>query len=624
MAAPAFGVTVLLTYIVQAILAGLLAPIIARGVGGQQISAADAWRATRPRLPSLLLATLLVLLAGLGPLLITGLIAGIAALAGAPAPVYAVIVLLGLVALVLTIWFSTMLSLVTPIVVLENASPGRALARSWRLVHRSFWRVFGITLLAGLIVAIAGGILQLPFTLLGAAAGSGVGGTVILVIGAIAAGTVTRPITAGVTVLLYVDMRMRKEGLDLALRTSSGSGQPGSRPARPPSPPARAVRGRLCRRVAAAGGRPGAGRTSHGRGGPAAVVTPGGPAGSLTGRAAGRRLARAELSKTIYHPHEPLTQRILNGITDLLSDVSRAGRAFPGGWWAAVALAAPLAALITVVVSRTGPLARSRRSASHPLADSGTLSADDHRLRAGRLAAASDYAGAVLERVRAIARELDERAVLTPRPGRTANEMAEEAAAALPAETAALRDAALMFDDICYGERPGTREGYALVSELDRRISAALPGPGARLAGVSADRQPGGASRKQPEPQAQPEPQPGQARNCPRAARDDRTGTGPVRPGPGHCPGRGPGLARARQPGPRGSASPAAAAARRPAPLAGTAHRAGAGPAGRHRDRPADTVRAHHRLPRPRQSRIAGRPGARRPPGPARAAGDPG
>ena len=44
-------------------------------------------------------------------------------------------------------------------------------------------------------------------------------------VGAIAAGTVTRPITAGVTVLLYVDMRMRKEGLDLALRTAAGSGQ---------------------------------------------------------------------------------------------------------------------------------------------------------------------------------------------------------------------------------------------------------------------------------------------------------------------------------------------------------------------------------------------------------------
>ena len=227
-AVPAFGLAVLLTIIVQAILAGLLAQIIARGVGGQQISAADAWRVTRPRLPSLLLATLLVLLAGLGPLLVVGLILGVAALAGAPPAVYAVVALLGVVALVLTIWFSTMLSLVTPVVVLEHERPARALARSWHLVARSFWRVFGITLLAGIIVAIAGGILQLPFTFIGAVLGSGIGGTVIIVIGAIAAGTVTRPITAGVTVLLYVDMRMRKEGLDLALRTASGSGQPGS------------------------------------------------------------------------------------------------------------------------------------------------------------------------------------------------------------------------------------------------------------------------------------------------------------------------------------------------------------------------------------------------------------
>jgi hypothetical protein len=225
---PAFGLTVLLTFIVQAILAGLLAPIIARGVGGQQISAGDAWRVTRPRLPSLLLATLLALLAGLGPLLVLGLLVAIAAVAGSPPVVYGLLVLLGLAALVLTIWFSTMLSLVTPVVVLESQGPARALARSWRLVNRSFWRVFGITLLAGIIVAIAGGILQLPFSVLGAVSGSGIGATIVIVIGAIAAGTVTRPITAGVTVLLYVDMRMRKEGLDLALRTASGTGQPGT------------------------------------------------------------------------------------------------------------------------------------------------------------------------------------------------------------------------------------------------------------------------------------------------------------------------------------------------------------------------------------------------------------
>ena len=209
-------------------------------------------------------------------------------------------------------------------------------------------------------------------------------------------------------------------------------------------------------------------------------------AGPLTGREAGQRLARAELSKAIYHPHEPLAQRVLNAIGDLLNDLSQAGRAFPGGWWAAVALAALLATTIAVVLSRTGPLARSRRAEGQLMTGSGPLSAADHRLRAGRLADAGDYAAATVERVRAIARELDDRAVLVPRAGRTANEMADEAAAALPAEAGALRSAALLFDDICYGDRPGTAAGYALIQELDMRISASVPRPGAPLAGIAA------------------------------------------------------------------------------------------------------------------------------------------
>ena len=213
--------------------------------------------------------------------------------------------------------------------------------------------------------------------------------------------------------------------------------------------------------------------------------------GPLTGRQAGQRLARAELSKAIYHPHESVTQRVLNTIGDLLNDLSRAGRAFPGGWWAAVALAALLATLIAVVFSRTGPLARSRRAGGQLMTGSGPLSAADHRLRAGRLADAGDYAGATAERVRAIARELDDRAVLTPRAGRTANEMAEEAGAALPAEAGALHAAALLFDDICYGDRPGTPEGYALVRELDTRIAAAVPKPGTSLAGAGVGAGPG-------------------------------------------------------------------------------------------------------------------------------------
>jgi hypothetical protein len=227
-ALPVVGVTVLLTIIVQAVLAGLLAPVIAREASGQRISAGDAWRAAAPRLPSVLLATLLVLLAGLGPLLVLGLILLIGFAASASPVIIVAIGVPGfLVAVVLSIWFSTMFSLVTPVVVLEHERPGAALARSWRLVRRSFWRVFGILLLAGIIVAVAGSILQLPFLFLSTLFGGSAGftaGTVIAAIGTIAAGTVTRPISAAVTVLLYVDMRMRKEGLDLALRTAAGGG----------------------------------------------------------------------------------------------------------------------------------------------------------------------------------------------------------------------------------------------------------------------------------------------------------------------------------------------------------------------------------------------------------------
>ena len=195
----------------------------------------------------------------------------------------------------------------------------------------------------------------------------------------------------------------------------------------------------------------------------------------LVSRQTGQTLARSELSKAIYHRHESLAQRLLDAISRLLNDLYSAGKSFPGGWWAVVALAVLTALALTLVLSRLGPLARAHREPG-PLVPSGQpLSAADHRQRAARLARDGDYAGAILETVRAIARQLEERAVLSPRLGRTANEIAAEAGLVLPAEAAALRDAAQLFDDICYGERPGTPAGYALVHALDTRLQSAHP-----------------------------------------------------------------------------------------------------------------------------------------------------
>ena len=198
------------------------------------------------------------------------------------------------------------------------------------------------------------------------------------------------------------------------------------------------------------------------------------PAGGtpVVGRQDGQRLARNELSKSIYHPQPSLAQRAAHFVIDWLGRLFRATQGLPGGWWGFVVLIALAVLLVAVVLARTGPVARVRRRRAEPGATSEARTAREHREAAARLAGAGDYAAAICERVRAIAAELDERGVLAPRIGRTADEFAAEAGRALPPHAAGLLAAARLFDEVRYGRRPGTRLGYERVTELDTRIAA--------------------------------------------------------------------------------------------------------------------------------------------------------
>ncbi len=142
-------------------------------------------------------------------------------------------------------------------------------------------------------------------------------------------------------------------------------------------------------------------------------------------------------------------------------------------------LLAVIVLLVVVGVLRfTGlPRCRARRRvrAASPDVGPGPLSAADLRARAERAAAEHRFEPAVLDRFRAIVRSLEERALLEPRPGRTAAESAREAAALLPDRGEELAVAARMFDDVCYGGRGGTPEGYAVLSGIDTRVGAARP-----------------------------------------------------------------------------------------------------------------------------------------------------
>jgi hypothetical protein len=233
---PSFLGLFVVAFLVELILTGLLTVVIGRGVLGRKVSTGDAWRIALPRLPAILGTVVLTALCVIGPWAVVAVPVVILRLAHLTSAAIAVGVIGGITSICLTIWFSVMLSLATPAVVLERQGPARALARSWRLVRRSFWRVLGILLLAAIVVAVASFILQLPFSIIGALAGAsgGVFGlpaartlTAVIVgaVGTVVAGALTRPISAGVTVLLYVDMRMRKEGLDLALQGAANGQQ---------------------------------------------------------------------------------------------------------------------------------------------------------------------------------------------------------------------------------------------------------------------------------------------------------------------------------------------------------------------------------------------------------------
>jgi hypothetical protein len=200
----------------------------------------------------------------------------------------------------------------------------------------------------------------------------------------------------------------------------------------------------------------------------AASAPPAGRWPYLTRRAA-QQLARRELSRSIYG--ESLSSRILGWIGRLLGRLFVDSASLPGGWWTTVCMLAALVALVAWIAFSLKPAAPRRGGHRAVLADT-TLSARAHREIAERRAENGDYSEAIIERMRAIAVEVEERGILRARPGRTADEFAAEAGLALPAQARALTAAALLFDDVRYGGRDGTQRGYQSVRDLDTAVQA--------------------------------------------------------------------------------------------------------------------------------------------------------
>ncbi|MFE5394663.1 DUF4129 domain-containing protein [Streptomyces sp. NPDC056568] len=197
-----------------------------------------------------------------------------------------------------------------------------------------------------------------------------------------------------------------------------------------------------------------------------------------------REAARDELSKRMYHENDPgWFQRALNAFWDWIDELfSRASTATPGGTLGLVVVIVAVLAVLGALWWRLGTPRREPASAP-ALFDDRPRSAADHRAAAEAHAAQRHWNQAVQERMRAVVRALEERALLDIRPGRTADEAATEAGRALPAHGDRLRAAARDFDDVTYGGRPGTEQMYRHLTELDRDLERSKPQPMAGTAG---------------------------------------------------------------------------------------------------------------------------------------------
>jgi hypothetical protein len=224
------GVSVVVSLLANTVLTGLLVVVLSRSVLGAPIGARECWEAARPRLPGLLGVVVLVAVATVLAFLVPLVPAGLLVAFGASAGAIAALGLLGLLAgTVLAVVVAVGLALAAPAYVLEGIPVIAALRRSPVLVRGRFWPILGVLALTVVIVTVVASLIAVPFSLVSGAVGVATGTTsafaplplLVTSIGSVIAGTLTTPFQAGVTGLLYIDQRMRREGFDIELQRAA-------------------------------------------------------------------------------------------------------------------------------------------------------------------------------------------------------------------------------------------------------------------------------------------------------------------------------------------------------------------------------------------------------------------
>lgn len=191
-----------------------------------------------------------------------------------------------------------------------------------------------------------------------------------------------------------------------------------------------------------------------------------------------KRLLLEELSKPGYAEAQPsLFDRISQAIWEWLLSLFTGGGSAPNGLLPAIVVTLVVVAIVVALLIWGVPRLNRRSASVAPGVFSDEDSRDARQIRADaeRAAQAGDWALAIAERFRALARSLSERTIVTVTPGTTAHEVAARAATSFPALGDRLAHTARTFDGVRYLGEPGTAERYAEVARLDDDLLGQTP-----------------------------------------------------------------------------------------------------------------------------------------------------
>lgn len=239
----------LLQVLATVLLSGLIVVAVSRSVLGRVASSKEVWERTKSKfLPLIGLNIITSIISGL--MMIIGIVVFFVLLASAASTaktdreflqdlgvsLVGLLILMVISALVSS-YLSIKFSVASPAMVLENLGVFAAIGRSWSLTRGNFWRLFGINILTAIITSMVAGIfggiagaLGAIFVVVGSSSPEDVIASlnttyILTMVTSTIAQLLILPFTSSVNALLYIDLRMRKEGLDVELRNAAAEQQ---------------------------------------------------------------------------------------------------------------------------------------------------------------------------------------------------------------------------------------------------------------------------------------------------------------------------------------------------------------------------------------------------------------